>query len=86
MLGEGPPDFTNEQGVKWWRDLSTTQYLRAKGLQGAIFLVEDTEKVRTRVLIQNGEMVYEQQNLEQLAVHIDILALNSPSKGKSDAK
>ena len=51
------PDFVNEQGVKWWLDKSLTMYAVDKGLQVQVFLVEEPNGYKTRLIIENGEPV-----------------------------
>lgn len=74
------PDFINKDGIKWWFDKSTTKYLHSKKLEGSVFVIENKKKIRTRVLIQDNEVVYENQDLSQFAAHIDMLAISKKFK------
>lgn len=74
---ESDPDFVNERGVKWWIDKSMTSYARSpdeKGteLDAVCFFVEETNGRRTRLLTLNGMIIEDEQNLEQMAMKIDI--------------
>jgi len=72
------PDFVNELGAKWWRDESTTHYAQKPDIHGTTldvvcFYLEEPSGRRTRVLISKaGEIIEESQNLEALAVKIEV--------------
>ena len=71
-----PPDFVNKIGVKWWLDKETTKYSKSKGLDDVVvWYVEDTEQVRTRLIVQNNEPVEDCQSLEGILSKIDVLYL-----------
>jgi hypothetical protein len=77
---EGKPDFINEKGVKWWLDKQLTNYCEREDLNGIklkmkVFYVEEPDGRKTRMLIDANGPVYENQKLEDMAVHIDILKL-----------
>jgi len=83
MLGDVPwktePQFTNAEGVKWWVDKDSNSYVKRKGFDTNkvnVWYVERPDGYKTRIIIENGEMVYESQQLEAIAVHIDVMALN----------
>jgi len=74
-----PPDFVNEDGVKWWLDKSTTWYATKKDITGVslnatCYFVETVAGTRTRVLVCNdtNKIIEEYQELEALAVAIDV--------------
>jgi len=73
------PDFINEDGTKWWLDKSTTDWAKRKDSHGTsldmiVYLVEKADGYMTRLLLDSeGNLIDEQQNLEQLAVKIDML-------------
>ena len=72
-----PPNFVNEDGVKWWLDKSSTQYARKADIHGtslpniAVFIVERLDGYRTRVLVGDNAIIAEHQGLESMAVEID---------------
>ncbi len=73
------PDFVNEEGTKWWKDKSTTDWAQREDQFGTsldmiVYLVEKTDGYMTRLLLDtDGNLIDEQQNLEALAVKIDML-------------
>jgi hypothetical protein len=75
---EKEPDFVNELGVKWWKDESTTRYAQKSDQHGTkldvvCYYIEEPAGHRTRLLINKvGEIVEEDQNLEGLAIKIDV--------------
>lgn len=72
----GPPDFTNPEGVKWWHEQALTNHAKQKGLDNVTaWVTELPNGVRMRVLIQDGEIVFENTDFETVAFHIDALAL-----------
>lgn len=81
MFDLNKPDFINDIGVKWWLDKSSTQYAHKKDVKGIslknlyVYMVEETNGVRTYVIVdnENGEFVYENQQLEAIGVRIDML-------------
>ena len=75
-LYSGPPQHTNEQGVKFWLDLSLTQYARKKGLADVqVLLVEELNGHRTRLVAVASQPVFDSPSFEAVAVHLDIMAL-----------
>lgn len=73
---ETEPDFVNDLGVKWWYDEFTTQYAQKPDFWGIklnaiCYYVEEPNGNRTRVLVSDGNIIEEDQNLEALAVKID---------------
>lgn len=77
-----PPDFTNEVGVQWWVDATSTKYARSE--QGArpalenvaVFLVKDRQGVLTRLVVEDNTPIFEHQSLEVIAVHLDVMKLD----------
>ena len=76
------PDFINEQGTKYWVDKPTTQYAQRENLNGVsldmvVYLAETENGYMARLLIDKDQnIIAEEQNLEQLAVKIDMLKAN----------
>ena len=78
-LFEGKPDFINAEGVKWWLDRETMIYVKKKGFDTSklqVCGVEEKDGKRTRVIVDNGRVVYENTNYEAIACHIDIMAVD----------
>jgi len=78
---DSPPTFTttNNDGKKvlWWLDSETTEYARNKSFFNLYgWIVEEESGRQTRILTQNNVPVYESQVLEEIVVHIDMMALN----------
>ena len=77
------PDFINEEGTKFWVDTSTTQYAQRQDSHGTVlnmvvYLAETKDGYMARLLIDEEQnIVAEEQNLEQLAVKIDMLKANT---------
>jgi len=75
------PDFVNDTGIKWWVDKACTQWAREKNINDValpdvvVFLIEEPSSRRTRVIVENGEVVFDNQNLEAIGAHIDIMKL-----------
>lgn len=76
------PDFVNDLGVKWWLDKSLTEYATREDGNGiglsdiTIWCVEKPNGYKTHIMTQGEEALYENQKLEDMAVHVDILKLN----------
>lgn len=71
-----PPQHVNEQGVKFWLDVDLTRYGREKGLgRVQVLFIETPDKKQTRLITENGQPVFEHTGLENVAVHLDIMAL-----------
>lgn len=76
-IWDTPPQFVNPDGVKFWLDQESTRYALSKKLKDVqVLFVEETNGNRTRLITQRGEPVYEHQNLENIACHLDIMQLN----------
>ena len=67
-----PPDFINEDGVKWWIDKELTEYARMD-LNAVVFFVEKPNGYQTRALVIDGAVQYESQSLEAMGCRIDLL-------------
>jgi len=73
------PDFVNEKGTKWWLDKSTTQWAQREdqfgtSLEMVCYLVETSDGYMVRILLdKENHVVAENQNLEAMAVAIDML-------------
>lgn len=74
------PYYVNEQGYEWWIDTSSTDYARSDTrpghpLKAICFYVRKDGRALSRVLIDENtnDVLADEQNLEALAVKIDIL-------------
>jgi len=73
------PDFVSEEGTKWWLDKSTTQWVQREDQHGTsldmnVWLVETADGHIVRLLLDSDKnLIAEEQNLEALAVKIDML-------------
>jgi hypothetical protein len=66
-----PPDFVNEEGVKWWQ-LTDHGHTATDGVP---FLVERPTGEQEYVIVADGAVVYSTGNLEVLYTHLDMLML-----------
>lgn len=68
------PDFINDKGIKWWLDKDLTKYARNKPNceQMIAYVVKEPSGELNRLLVENEEIIYGTQVLEDLCVHIDI--------------
>ena len=77
-----PPDYTNDFGVKWWLDKSLTTYAKEKNFKGIslpnvqVFDVEEPNGNRTRLIIEDSKIIYENSGLEAIATYIDMMKVN----------
>jgi hypothetical protein len=75
---ENDPDFINDEGTKWWIDRDLTNYAQnpdAKGISLDVqaWVLQTSDGYMTRVLVnKDHEICDESQNLEALAVKIDV--------------
>jgi len=75
---ETEPEFINELGVKWWRDIETTRYAQSPdkngiNLQVICFFIEEPNGRKTRVLVnKDREIIEETQKLEEMGTKIDV--------------
>ena len=76
---DNKPDFTNEEGTKWWKDKSSTKYAQNEDGYGTklslvCFLVETNDGEKTRLLVnKDQEIIFSSQLLEGIGTHIDML-------------
>lgn len=82
LLGtDREPDFTNDEGVRWWLLDVGTAYARNPDRAGrtlpeaSAWLAEEPDGTRTFVLVDGGEAIYSTQRLEDLGVRIDIMKM-----------
>lgn len=82
-----PPDFVNEQGVKWWLDQSMTDWAHRKDLQGTslpdvkVWYVEEKDGTRTRLIIDGTEVEYANPSMEAIGAHIDMMKIKKRHSG-----
>ena len=72
------PDFVNELGVKWWIDKSSTNYARNPDFNDIVldvvcYIVKFPNGKFERVIVQNGEIEFSSQKIEDIGCHIDIM-------------
>ena len=78
---EGPPDFVNPEGTKWWREMSLTRYAQKEDRHGTVldvvcFLIETADKYRTYVMVSRDQAIIEEdQSLEAMGIKIDVRKL-----------
>ena len=78
---DSPPDFVNEDGVKWWKDSRTNEYARNKGIDLHCFAVETPDKCRTYLLLDNEKyIIHDSSSLESVLIKIDVLAYLNRNK------
>jgi len=77
---EREPDFINDEGFKWWKEDSITDYARREDQFGTVlkatcFVVEEPGTGRkTRLLVsEDQEILADEQGLEAMAIKIDML-------------
>ena len=78
------PYFTNELGIEWYMDKSTTEYIKKdtpihKGLNDVYcFFIKEINGKISRILIDDKQNVlYENQSLEAIGAFIDILKVDN---------
>lgn len=77
---ETTPDATNAEGTSFWLDKDNTAYAKRIGLKNVqVLYLKDKSGCKTRVIVEKGRYVFENQRLEDIAVHLDIMKL---AKGK----
>jgi hypothetical protein len=80
------PDFVNQKGVKWWFDEATTNYAIKKDHNGialfgvVVWIIKEKNDVMTRLLVEDNKIIFENQNLEAIASHIDMMKANKSFK------
>lgn len=85
---ETKPDFVNGIGIKWWLDKSCTEYAQEEDLHGIslpnvrVYDIEETNGNRTRVIIEDGEVVFDNPRLEDIGVRIDIMKVAKQMQDK----
>lgn len=69
--------ITNEKGVLFELDESTSLYAVSKGLADVrVLIATEPNGSKTRLIVVNGEAVHENKNLEAICVKLDIMALD----------
>ena len=74
------PDFTNEQGVKWFHYKNGTDYANrnspgTKPLNAQAWLVEFPNGDRNYALVKDGNVIAEATSIEALGIKIDLLRI-----------
>lgn len=69
-----PPEFTDELGVKYWRDKSMQEYAKKNGVKAQCLFAELPSGERQRVIVENGRVVFESQSMDAVACRIDVMA------------
>jgi hypothetical protein len=70
------PDAINEKGIHFWIDKNSNKIALDYGLKDIkVFYLKDKD-YKTRVITQNGKYIYENQKLEDILVHLDIMKLS----------
>lgn len=70
------PDYVNEQGVEWWLDRDLMHYVKLCKLdpkQVQVFLTRHPDQKITRLIIENGEIAYEDTSLEGIGARLGIM-------------
>jgi len=81
MIDWNKPDTINEKGVKWWLDKETTEYATNPDIHGVklpntfVYIFETPDGYRARLLIVDGVVMGEYQQLDTIGCKIDILKL-----------
>ena len=73
-----PPEFVNSEGIKWWKDKSTTDYATRPDGFGTVldiqaWIVECPNGYRTHILIEGENIIGDGQSLEAIGAKIDWL-------------
>jgi hypothetical protein len=77
--GKRAPDFINDIGVKWWFDKEITAWATRPDQYGTVlkdvkcYLIEEPNGIRTRIILQKGEIVYESHLVESIACALDLM-------------
>ncbi len=76
---EREPDHVNELGIKWWLEKNLTAYANNPDRNGTClekvqcFIVEFPDGRKTRVLVEEGQVLYANSSLEGIGTKIDIM-------------
>jgi len=86
-----PPDFVNEEGVKWWYVKDLSEYAHQKDQNGIslpdvhVWYIEQPNGRQTRVLVNGSKVLYDTTNFEEMSVRIDIMKADIHFNGGSKA-
>jgi hypothetical protein len=72
----GDPDFTNDQGVKWWK----------KSSNGLVWMTELPDGTRKFVVIDDGSMIYESDRLVEAGTFADFRVMSKILTNKKEAQ
>ncbi len=71
---ETTPEAINKKGTCFWLDNFSTNYAKEIDLKDVkVFFLKDKSGYKTRVIVEKGEYVFENQKLEDICVHLDIM-------------
>jgi hypothetical protein len=83
------PDFTNDEGTKFWLDASINRYAKTPDANGTTLdnvkclIVETKTGHRTRLLFDGEECVADLQSLEAMASRIDLMKYDKRTRNLS---
>jgi hypothetical protein len=75
------PDAINEEGTKWWIDHSSNHYAHKPDSFGTTleeiecFYIETKDGFRTRLIVCNDNVIYDNQALDAIGYQIDFYKL-----------
>jgi hypothetical protein len=75
------PDAINEEGTKWWIDHSSNRYAHKPDSFGTTleeikcFYIETKDGFRTRLIVCNDKVIYDNQALDAIGCQIDVYKL-----------
>ena len=78
---EQEPYFTNEQGISFWIDESTNNYLKSCKIRDyQAWVTKDLNDYKERILVCSDKVVYATQQWEAMLCHIDFMKLKRDLK------
>jgi hypothetical protein len=78
MITDNPPDFINEDGIKWWKHDQITKY--SKDINAIGYIVESEIGVRSFIVINKTGIIAESTTLEGIGLQIDMINFINKSK------
>jgi len=73
------PDHVNELGIKWWLEKNLTEYANNPDRRGTClenvqcFIIEFPDGRKTRVLVEEGQVLYDDGSIEGIGTKIDMM-------------